>query len=122
MTDKEQETLPDDSVVEDTEAYGRRDFLVSLGKWSKAVIGGVVLGGLMVPGHEAKAVGWSNHGNWVNLGGGWPGYGGGGWGNRGGWWNRGGWCRPGWCNRRRPGWWNRGWGNRGWGNRGWYNR
>lgn len=121
---------PEPEIVE-SDLQDRRDFLISLGKWSKAVIGGVVLGGVLLPGKEAEAVGWSNHGNWVNLGGGGPGWGGPGWGYGPGWYNRPGWYngRPGWYNRRRrwhngPGWYNRsGWYNRPrWVNGSWVNR
>ncbi|MFO1371234.1 MAG: hypothetical protein U1F42_02195 [Candidatus Competibacteraceae bacterium] len=79
MTDKEREILLNDPVAADPDLRGRRDFLVSLGKWSKAVVGGVLLGGVLVPEHDAKAWGWGNGGgrSWVNgWGGGW----GGGWG------------------------------------------
>ncbi|NJN46891.1 MAG: hypothetical protein HC808_10900 [Candidatus Competibacteraceae bacterium] len=93
----------------------RRDFLLGLGKWSKAVIGGVVLGSLITPDQTAEARGsWVNRrgyggGSWINGSGG-----GVGWVNRGGGWvNRGG----SWANRRGGGSWvNR----RGGG--GWYNR
>lgn len=105
MAENERETAPEEPEVAEPDLRDRRDFLIGLGKWSKAVIGGVVLGGVMLPGKEAEAVGWSNHGNWVNLGGGGPGWGyGPGWG--GGWYNR-----PGWYNRR-PRWVNGGWYNR----------
>ncbi len=76
------------------EMQERRTFLRGLGKWSQAVIGGVLLGGgLMVP-HRARA-GWINRrggyggGGWINGGGG-----GGGWINR-----RGGYGGGGWINR-----------------------
>lgn len=135
MSDKQSEILPDDLAVVDPEARDRRDFLLSLGKWSKVVIGGVALGGALLPAHEARAIGWSNHGNWVNLGGGGPGWGGGGWGWGGwgygpGWFNGPGWVNgPGWYDR--PGWggpprwydgprW-RSWHNRPWRDRDWYN-
>jgi hypothetical protein len=89
---------------EDPVAQERREFLRSLGKWSQAVIGGVVLGGAVMTSQQARAVSWFN--------------GGGGWHNRGGgWYNRGG----GWANRSGGGWYNRsgGWANRGgsWANR-----
>lgn len=129
MTEKDQEVSQSDPLVADPNLHDRRDFLISLGKWSKAVIGGVVLGGVLIPEHEAKAVGWSNHGNWVNLGGGGPGWGGWGWGYGPGWGNGPGWY-DGWHNNR-PRWYNgrpggrcwHGWCNRPYrGRRGWYNR
>lgn len=127
MADKEREVLQTEPEAVEPDLRDRRDFLIGLGKWSKAVIGGVVLGGALLPGKEAEAVGWSNHGNWVNLGGGGPGWG---WGYGPGWYNGRGWYNgPGWHNRRhhwhnRPGWHNRrGWYNRPrWVNGGWYNR
>jgi hypothetical protein len=63
----------------------RRDFLTSLRKWSAAVIGVAVVGGVLLP-EEVKA-GWVNgRGGWVNGGGG----GGTAWANRGAAWaNRG---------------------------------
>ena len=75
MAENEREAAPEEPEVAEPDLRDRRDFLIGLGKWSKAVIGGVVLGGVMLPGKEAEAVGWSNHGNWVNLGGGGPGRG-----------------------------------------------
>jgi len=72
----------------------RRQFLRGLGKWSQAVIGGVLLGGGLMVSHRASA------GAWANRRGGY-GYGGGGWVNRygggGGWINGGG--GGGWVNR-----------------------
>ena len=137
MTDQEDKSMsanpqPQDSAPAplDEQQHRRRDFLVSLGRWSKAVIGGVLLGGgLVTPERDAKALGWGNrgggNGSWVNLGGGgWGGGGGGGWGGGwinlggGGWYNTGGgYDRP-WNNR---GWYNRSWNNRPWYNGGWYN-
>ncbi len=77
---------------EEIERAGRRKFLRSLGKWSMAVIGGVV--GAAVAPRVAEA-GWVNRrGGWINGGGGggWINGGGGGWLN-----NRGG---GGWLNAR----------------------
>lgn len=107
----------------------RREFLRGLGKWSQAVIGGVLLGGSLTVSRPADASSWINRrgdywgggGSWVNRSGG------GGWINRrgdwfnrgGGWFNRGG----GWSNRGGGGWHNRsggGWHNRGGGS--WINR
>jgi hypothetical protein len=68
--------------MNEVELLRRRDFLKSLRKWSGAVIGGVVLGGVLAP-REARAD-WINRrggaggGGWVNGGGG----GGGTWVNR----------------------------------------
>lgn len=105
----------------------RRNFLLGLGKWSKAVIGGVVLGGLLAPGRDANAWGWVNRdgggrGSWVNFRGddSWDSGGGPGWYNRPGrWYNRGDWNNRSWNN---GGWYNRPWTNGGWNNRGgWFN-
>lgn len=86
------------------ELVNRRAFLLGLGKWSLAVIGGALLGGaLLNPKEEANAaVAWANRGGgggaWANRrggGGAWA-NGGGGWINRGaGWANRG----TAWVNR-----------------------
>jgi hypothetical protein len=75
----------------EVELLRRRDFLKSLRKWSGAVIGGVVLGGVLAP-SEARAD-WINRrggssGGWVNGGGG------------GGWINGGGGGGGTWVNRR----------------------
>jgi hypothetical protein len=132
------DTLPDKLDPEPLEQE-RREFLRSLGKWSQAVIGGVLAGGTLTPSEPARA--WYNRGvtipvtpegpdwyyrgggGWANRGGSWANRGGG-WVNRSGsWYNRGG----GWVNRG-GGWYNRGggWFNRGggWHNRGggWHNR
>jgi hypothetical protein len=103
----------------------RREFLRGLGKWSQAVIGGVLLGGALTVSRPADASSWINRrgdwgggGSWINRGGGWNNRGGS-WSNRGGGWsNRGG--GGGWVNRR-GGWYNGGWNNRGgsWINRNW---
>lgn len=74
----------------------RRGFLMSLGRWSKIVIGSVLVGSaLFDSGTEAEAVAWANRGGgggaWANRGGG-----GGAWANRGAAWvNRG----AAWVNR-----------------------
>ncbi|MBK5967227.1 hypothetical protein CCR91_00140 [Thiorhodovibrio winogradskyi] len=72
----------------------RRDFLLGLGRWSKAAIAVAVFGGVMAPGADVQAGAWVNRrggavvrggGGWVNGGGG-----GGSWANRrgaGGWAN-----------------------------------
>jgi len=112
MSDRKHEMLPGElpeSVREE-----RRDFLISLGRWSKAVIGGVLLGGLLVPGRDAEAGDWGNRGggrggSWINFGGGW------GWGPQPWGW---GWYNRPWYNRP---WYDRPWYNRPWYNRPWYN-
>lgn len=141
MSNQAHESLPANPEIQDNtptapaEQRGRRDFLVSLGRWSKVVIGGALLGGALAPERDAGAVGWGNRGgghggSWVNLGGGgwggswgWGG-GSGGWynGGRGSWYNGGGWYDRPWYNRP---WYNRPWYNGGWYNGGggsWYNR
>ena len=91
-------------TAEEAELLHRRDFLQSLKKWSRAVIGGVVLGTL-ASGSKAEAARVNSRGAWVNGGGGgWASRGGswvnggGGWINRGGTWVNGG--GGGWVNRR----------------------
>lgn len=94
MTDQ-QNTQP----LEPTDApevQERRAFLRGLGKWSQAVIGGVLLGGGLTVSHRTSAGAWANRrggyggGGWINGGGG----GGGGWINR-----RGGYGGGAWVNR-----------------------
>jgi hypothetical protein len=81
------------SEQDEIERMGRRKFLRSLGKWSMAVISGVV-GAAAAP-RVAEA-------GWVNRRGGWINGGGGGWINgHGGWINGGG----GWLNNRGGGGW-----------------
>lgn len=129
MTDRYDEQDHDEQALEtgDQEVVQeRRNFLRSLGKWSQAVIGGVLVGGVLSVPKPAQAWvnhsgGWGDRGGWYNRGGGWGNHGG--WYNRGGGWgNRGG----GWANRGGSAWANRGGGwinNGGWANRGriWYN-
>jgi len=116
MTD--QHDVQDAELLEEPVAEQRRAFLRGLGKWSQAVIGGVLLGGAMSPSAQASS--------WINRRGGWE-VGGSSWVNRpSSWVNRGG----SWVNRSVGGWVNRpsGWVNRGgsWVNRsgggGWVNR
>lgn len=120
MTD--QHDVKDPEWVEEPVAEQRRTFLRGLGKWSQAVIGGVLLGGVMSPSTQASS--WINRrGGWVNRGGSWVNRSGG-WVNRGGSWvNRSG---GGWVNRSGGGWVNRGGGGwvnrRGGGSAGWINR
>ena len=89
MENDEKVERPDEGTDEQ-KLVSRRDFLAGLRKWSVAVIGVAVVGGLLLP-EEAQA-GWVNgRGAWIN------GHGGGGasWVNRGGggasWVNRRGW-------------------------------
>ena len=85
----------DDNTADDTTLMGRRDFLRSLDKWSKVVIGSALFGGAML---KLGAVPDAEAGAWANRAGG-----GGAWANRGGAWaNRGGtWVNGGasWVNR-----------------------
>ena len=99
MTTEHQTEVPEQSepgAEEEAPLQSRREFLLSLGKWSKAVIAGAVLGGALTQSQDAQA-GWLNGrgGGWINR----RGYGGGGWinghGGGGGWINR----RGGWYNR-----------------------
>ncbi len=111
MTDQHDMQHPE--ITESLGDEQRRTFLRGLGKWSQAVIGGVLLGGAGMMSPSAQANSWVNRrgggGGWVNRsGGGWVNHSGGGWVNRsGGWVNRGG---GGWVNRRggsSAGWINR---------------
>ncbi len=130
MSDKQSESLRGDLASADLEARDRREFLLSLGKWSKVVIGGVLLGGALVPDQDAKAWGGGPGGGaglWYNSGAGW-----GGWVQQPwGWYDR-----PRWYNGPRwydgPRWrghdwydrprYNRPWYNGGGWYNGWYNR
>ncbi|MBE2295146.1 MAG: hypothetical protein IAF00_09345 [Phycisphaerales bacterium] len=98
--DDEQQNSFEESVIQE-----RRDFLRGLGKWSRVVIGGVLLSGTATASNPAQADNWTNHrGNWHNRpSGGWTNH-------RSGWYNAPG----GWYNRHGGGWYNRG--------HGWYNR
>ena len=87
---------------EGTPLQSRREFLFSLGKWSKAVIAGAILGGALSQSVQDAQAGWLNGrggggGGWINR----RGYGGG-----GGWINGGGGGGGSWINRR-GGWYNR---------------
>ena len=98
---KKDETMQEQQqVVEEHELVSRREYLLSLKKWSKVVIGGVVFGGLLAGSNQNAEAGWVNRrGGWINGGGGgWGNGGGGSWGNGGGggWHNGGG---GGWVNR-----------------------
>ena len=108
MTDQQDKQGLD--VSEPPVAEQRRAFLRGLGKWSQAVIGGVLLGGALSPSATASS--------WINRRGGWE-VGGGSWINRpNNWVNRGG----SWVNRPNN-WVNRGgsWVNRS-GSGSWVNR
>ena len=127
MSDRQSdpESLPDDLATAELEACERREFLLSLGKWSKAVIGGVLLGGALIPGQDANAQG---AGVWYNSGRGWGGWveAPGGWYDRPNWYNGPGWYNgPRWYNRPywrgRPHWHNHGWYDRPHYRRPWYN-
>jgi hypothetical protein len=116
MENDEKIEKPKGDDIDEQRLLSRRDFLAGLRKWSAAVIGVAVVGGVLLP-EEAQA-GWVNgRGGWVNgrVGGGtaWVNHGGGGggvaWANRGvAWANRG----VAWANRSGGGasWVNR----RGW--------
>ena len=119
MTD--QHEVRSDEPAEDAVAVERREFLRSLGKWSQAVISGV-LGAGLISSPQAQAGSWVNRrggGSWIN---------GGGWNNRpGSWINRGGssWINGGGWNTRPSSWINGGgsWINRrGGGSVGWDDR
>jgi hypothetical protein len=85
---KKDKTLNERSQVgDDQELLSRRAYLLSLKKWSKAVIAGALFSGL-----SSCSSSWSNRS-------------GGSWANRGGWVNRSG----SWANRNRGG---RTWANR----------
>lgn len=99
-------------VKEQKDGRSRRDFLRSIGKWSAAIIGSAVIGGLFEPTNTAAWVNgtaaWVNaRGGWINRGGSWVNRSGGGatWVNRaggggGGWVNRAGGGGAAWVNRR----------------------
>ncbi len=93
-------------AADEQQQKSRRDFLISLGRWSSIIIGGVAMGGMMTQ-QDFDAAGWVNGGGgWVNARGG--GGGGAAWVNRAGgggaaWVNRGG----GWINGGGGGWINR---------------
>ena len=86
-------TKLDQPSSEEQLQLSRRDFLAGLRKWSAAVIGVAVVGGIMAPA-ETDA-GWINgRGGWLNA------VGGGGWINRGGSWINGHVGGGSWINRR----------------------
>jgi hypothetical protein len=106
----EDEIEQNQETNDEEQLLGRRDFLLSLKKWSKVVIGGIVLGRVL-SGTGAEAAWVNRRATWVNGAGG----GGGGWLNRGGSWINGG---GGWINRTGGGWLNGG----GGGGSSWVNR
>lgn len=130
MTDQHEMAHPE--PVDAPDAEERRRFLRGLGKWSQAVIGGVLVGGALTksdPAHAwAAARGYGGsaavgaRGGWANR------YGGGGWANRAG--GGGAWVNGGGGGYRygAGGWVNGGGGSAGWVNRyggggaGWINR
>ncbi len=135
MNDKVSESSSvEQPVVEDLAARGRREFLVSLGKWSKAVIGGVLLGGVLAPEQAVEARGWDSGGGsggiWYNSGGGWGGWINGPWGwyDRPRWYNGPHYNGPHWDDRPywrdRPRWYDGPrWRGQPWSNRpNWHNR
>jgi hypothetical protein len=117
MTD--QKDMQNIDLTDAPDGEQRRAFLRGLGKWSQAVIGGVLLGGGLATSTAVQARSWVNRrgggggwanrgggGGWANRGGGsaaWINGGGGGWVNRGGSWINGG--GGGWINRRGGGGW-----------------
>jgi hypothetical protein len=107
----EDEIEQNQETNDEEQLLGRRDFLLSLKKWSKVVIGGIVLGRVL-SGTGAEAAWVNRRATWVNGAGG---GGGGGWLNRGGSWINGG---GGWINRTGGGWLNGG----GGGGSSWVNR
>jgi len=103
---KKDETIQEQQQVsEEHEMVSRREYLLSLKKWSKVVIGGVLFSGILAGTSNNAEAGWANSrggwgngggggwinnrgggGAWVNGGGGWANRGGGSWGNGGGGW------------------------------------
>jgi len=90
MTDKHDpeagSALSEPLAAEEEIAEERRKFLIGLGKWSRVVIAGAVVGtGALVTGKPAQA-GWLNRRGGCCVGGGWVnrrgGFGGGSWINR----------------------------------------
>ena len=117
MNDQHDEMIRSDPAnAPDAEA--RRLFLRGLGKWSQAVIGGVLLGGALTESNLARAaVAVRGYGGSAAAGarGGWANrYGGGGWANRAG--GGGAWVNGGGAYRYGGGWINGG-GGGGWVNR-----
>ncbi|MCB1806682.1 MAG: hypothetical protein KDJ99_16485 [Candidatus Competibacteraceae bacterium] len=75
------EQVPADS--EEQAIQNRREFLIGLGKWSRAVIAGAVVGAGAMAVQKPAQAGWLNRrggggGGWINGGGSWA-------NRRGGW-------------------------------------
>ena len=94
MTDKHDPSMiqsgptADAGNSEEQDLQSRRDFLIGVGNWSRAVIVGAVAGGALLTNRPAQA-GWLNRrggrgGGWINgkggSGGSWANRRGGGWG------------------------------------------
>ena len=99
----DQELQKQEETEEERKLVTRRDFLSGLRKWSAAVIGVAVAGGVLLRGETASG--------WVNGRGGWINGGGGGWLNRATTWVNGGGGGGAWVNRAGGGAWvnRRGW-------------
>jgi hypothetical protein len=89
--DKDYKPEQNETVSDEKELLTRREYIISLKKWSRVVIGSVLLGGLLTRADKEVEAG----GAWVNRRGGWingvVSGGGGGWVNArggGGWINR----------------------------------
>ena len=80
------------TTADEQHLQSRRGFLIGLGKWSRAVIAGAIVGGAIL-GEKPAQAGWLNR-RGCCVGGGWINGGGGGWANR-----RGGWGGS-WINAR----------------------
>lgn len=112
MNEERESLRAEEGSDQDRISMERRDFLLSLKKWSKVVIGSALFGGAALElgvGREAEAGAWANRalggGAWANGGRAWANAvgGGGSWANRGGAWANGGgaWANRGgsWVNR-----------------------
>lgn len=99
MNEKTELNAPDEvsaqtTTADEDEVVGeRRAFLIGLGKWSRAVIAGAIVGGGLAVVERPAQAGWLNR-RGCCYGGGWINGGGGSWANR-----RGGWGGS-WINRR----------------------
>ncbi|GBC62078.1 hypothetical protein DENIS_3041 [Desulfonema ishimotonii] len=102
--------IPENDGIGEADLMTRRNFLVGLGKWSKAVVGGVLAASAFSVPEASANKKWTNRkgGKWNDR---WHNRGSGKWKNRGGKWN------DRWHNRG-GGWHNRG----GWNDHGWHNR
>ena len=79
-------------ATDEQEFQNRREFLIGLGKWSRAVIVGAIASGTLLTERSTQAASWLNRRGGVGTG--WVNGGGGGWANR-----RGGFGGS-WVNRR----------------------